>query len=59
MNNKVIVTYNGGGWYSFSPSGHSYYNNHDNVKVQGKHKCIKLLNDYNVIGLLDNKKKLN
>lgn len=59
MSNKVIVKYNGGGWYSFSPSGHSYYNNYDNVKIQGLQKCIKLLNAYNVIGLLDNKTKIN
>lgn len=59
MSNKVIVKYNGGGWYSFSPNGHADYNRNNEINVQGKQKCIKLLNDYNVVGFLGNKKRIN
>ena len=39
--NYIIVTCLGGGWYSFSPSGYRYYNNHDVIKVQGINKLVK------------------
>lgn len=59
MSNKVIVKYNGGGWYSFSPNGHTDYNRNNEINVHGKQKCIKVLNDYNVVGFLGNKTRIN
>lgn len=35
---KVIVD---NGWYTFSPTGHAYYNRNDEVKVHGKNKFLK------------------
>ena len=35
MSSKVIVKYNGGGWYSFSPSGHTSYSRKNDIKIQG------------------------
>lgn len=31
----VKISYLGGGWYSFSPSGHKYYNRNDEIKIHG------------------------
>lgn len=59
MSSKVIVKYNGGGWYSFSPSGHASYSRKNDIKIQGLQKCINLLNDFKVIGYLNNNKRLN
>lgn len=48
---KVIVKDNWGGWYSYSPSGHSYYNGNDTIKIQGKNKLIESLNRCHVLGV--------
>lgn len=50
----VIVDYEGGGWYRFSPSGHAYYNKSDEIVVKGKNKLIKALKNFKLKAILDN-----
>ena len=40
---KVIVD---NGWYSFSISGHGYYNRSDEVKLHGKNKFMKYVKNF-------------
>ena len=39
---KVIVD---NGWYTFSRTGHAYYNRNDEVKLHGKNKFLKYVKD--------------
>lgn len=39
----VRIAYLGGGWYSFSPNGHKYYNNRGDINVHGFENLIKEL----------------
>lgn len=34
-NRYVKIAYLGGGWYSFSPNGHKYYNSRGDIKIHG------------------------
>lgn len=52
---QVLVKDLGGGWYSFSPSGHAYYNDNDTIKIQGKNKLVKCLNRCHVLGVGENR----
>lgn len=54
----VKVDYEGGGWYKFSPSGHAYYNNHDEITVQGLKALKRVLREFNLSGIC-NKKVIN
>lgn len=47
-NLHVLVSYLGGGWYKFSPSGHAYYNNHDEITIQGKKNVIDFCEKQNL-----------
>lgn len=42
-NNFVKVSYLGGGWYSFSPSGHKNYNRNDELTIKGFDNLSKAL----------------
>jgi hypothetical protein len=44
----IVVSYLGGGWYKFSPSGHAYYNGKDEITIQGKEKVIKFCEKQNL-----------
>ena len=48
---KVNVKNHWGGWYSFSPSGHAYYNGNDELLIRGKKALVETLNDYHVLGV--------
>lgn len=48
---KVLVSDRGGGWYSFSPSGHNFLFANDDLKVRGKTNLINTLNYYYVLGV--------
>lgn len=48
---KVNVKNHWGGWYSFSPSGHAYYNGNDELLIRGKKALVAALNDYHVLGV--------
>lgn len=42
---NVIITQHGN-WFSFSPSGHAFYNKNDEIKVNGlPNLCIALKNN--------------
>ena len=53
MNNKKINSMNAviivqcGNWYSFSPSGHGYYNSRDEMKLHGIKALVNALAAYN------------
>lgn len=43
---KVIITQHGN-WFSFSPSGHAFYNKNDEIKVNGSPGlCLALKNNH-------------
>ena len=43
---KVIITQHGN-WFSFSPSGHAFYNKNDEIKVNGlPGLCLALKNNH-------------
>lgn len=39
----VKIAYLDGGWYSFSPNGHKYYNNRGDIKIHGFENLINEL----------------
>lgn len=50
----VIVDYEGGGWYRFSPSGHAFYSRSDEIVIKGKQKLIKTLKNFKLKAILKN-----
>lgn len=47
---KVIVD---NGWYTFSATGHAYYNHNDEVKLHGKNKFLSYVKDlYKGVGII-------
>lgn len=43
---NVIVTYELGGWYSFSTCGHSDYTRNNDIHVRGYMNLVKSLREY-------------
>lgn len=50
----VIVSYVGGGWYRFSPSGHAYFSRSDELCIKGKNELIKTLHNFKLKAILEN-----
>lgn len=48
---KSLVTYLGGGWYSFSANSHKDYSGVNDIKVHGRKKLIQALNEYGRVGI--------
>lgn len=51
---NVIVDFEGGGWYRFSPTGHEFYNRNDEIVVKGKKELIKTLKAFKLKAILKN-----
>lgn len=45
---EIIVTYEGAGWYRFSPSGHDYYDCDDEITVRGAKALLETLHKMNL-----------